>query len=680
MTAHDRVVRAARTLRAALWAATVLRAAGIALAVLLAAAGLDALVGLPLAARRLVPIVLAAAGSFTVMSRWRRRGRDTSIVSVALWIEERFPALHYALVTAVDPSAAGTAELEQQATRVRFEDAVMRGARGALVRPAAWVAAGVLAVALLPHGAVTRVARAREGDALERTALRRSANPLATIVVRVTPPAYTGHRAASLDDPASLRALTGSAVVVEGLAAGAAVTATVGARHLQSTVQGERWRLELPMPSSPAAVRLRSGAHERLLVLEPVPDSAPVVTLSRPSRDTIYRRPTGVVRLAADASDDIGLAAGGFELIVSSGNGENFTFRQAMIGAAVFNGRSGALAATLSLDSLRLQPGDVIHLRALARDHNDVSGPGIGSSETRTLRIARVDEYDSVAVDPAPPTEPEKNALSQRLILLLTEALEKRRPKLPRAEFVGESRRIAADQARLRKRVGELVFHRLGEDSGEESGGGPADKPVNPDSVLAAAERATGAGAGAALEGEGEDSPLLAINRPLLEAYNHMWQASTELEVGEPGRAIPWMRKALDAIEASRSAERIYLRGRTRAVVVDIERVRLQGKDKGTPAARTPRENADPSRALRLARFDVALELLRAAPAAAIDSLLLLRVELLDRDAVTARALDDATNALRAGRDATAALRSARRALAGVTVRRDTIGAWGGVW
>ena len=88
---------------------------------------------------------------------------------------------------------------------------------------------------------------------------------------------------------------------------------------------------------------------------------------------------------------------------------------------------------------------------------------------------------------------------------------------------------------------------------------------------------------GTALEGNEDETPLVATNRPLLEAYNAMWSASSELEIGEPGKAIPFMKKALDALQAARSAERIYLRGKTRAVVVDIDRVRLQGKDKGCP-------------------------------------------------------------------------------------------------
>jgi hypothetical protein len=267
------------------------------------------------------------------------------------------------------------------------------------------------------------------------------------------------------------------------------------------------------------------------------------------------------------------------------------------------------------------------------------------------------------------------------MILMLTEALQKKRPAISRAVLVNESRGIAQDQTRLRKRVGQIVFTHLGEEGGEE---GDAlekrlDRPVNPDSLLAAADRATTRDAGAALEGSEDETPLVAVNRPLLEAYNFMWSASTELEVGEPGKAIPWMKKALDALQAARAAERIYLRGRTRPVVVDLERVRLSGKEKGAPDQRTPRAATDPARLERLARFDVALSLAGAAPAAAADSLLLLRLTLLDRDPTAVRALEGAANALRGDKkagDATLALTRARAALTGGAPRRGALTAW----
>src|SRR6185436_2342668 len=128
-----------------------------------------------------------------------------------------------------------------------------------------------------------------------------------------------------------------------------------------------------------------------------------------------------------------------FELIVSSGEGETFTFKSGTLGATRPNARTTSISASLSLDSLGLEPGDVVHIRATARDANDVSGPGVGVSETRAIRVARRDEYDSVAVDAAAPSEAEKGVISQRMLIILAEALEKKKQSISRDALLAES-------------------------------------------------------------------------------------------------------------------------------------------------------------------------------------------------------------------------------------------------
>jgi hypothetical protein len=69
--------------------------------------------------------------------------------------------------------------------------------------------------------------------------------------------------------------------------------------------------------------------------------------------------------------------------------------------------------------------------------------------------------------------------------------------------------------------------------------------------------------------------------------------------------------------------------------------------------------------------------LVRTAPGAAVDSLLLLRLDLLDHDTASAGAIGSAANALRGGRDATGALIRARRALAAAPSAPAPLSAWG---
>jgi hypothetical protein len=334
----------------------------------------------------------------------------------------------------------------------------------------------------------------------------------------------------------------------------------------------------------------------------------------------------------------------------------------------------------LSIDSVALTPGDVQHLRAVARDGNTVSGPGVGASETRTIRIARADEYDSLAVDPAAPPESDKSMLSERMLITLAEALEKRRPALRRDTVVRESRAIADDQKKLRRSVGEIVFTRLGgQPTGEEHS--DIDTPAGAatmEQLLARADAATNASADA-IDFEGGESPVVAVNKPLLEAYNAMWDASTALEQGEPDDALPHMRAALAAMQRAREAERLYLRGRPPQVVVDVARVRLSGKDKGASSTQPAPEAGESARRAIAKRFMHVLALAESNPGAAPASLLVLRIDALGGSPEFASALGDAATALRRGRggDATAALVRARRALAGAPVARDSIARWG---
>jgi hypothetical protein len=653
----------------------------------------DVAVGLPMAVRHALRALPWIAGGATLLLLARRAVAAVHAAhdeALALWFERRVPALQYALVTratgTLRDDAPGATALDAQIASAPLEDTLRHATRAALRAPAIAVAVGVALLLVLPQGAVARIAAPRSGDALDRPAAIAAAeeDPLATIVAEILPPAYTGLPASTVEDPAALQAIVGSRIRLRGR--GRDVRAALGADPARDAAADARgWSLTLPMPPRAMPVRLQARARERVLLLDPITDSVPQLTLDAPARDTVMRVATGTLALGASLRDDHGLADAAFELIISSGDGELYEFRTLRLGARRFDAgtRGATLGATLALDSLKLAPGDLIHLRAVAADRNDVTGPGRGASETRTLRVARADEYDSVAVDPAPPSEPEKDALSQRMILQQTRELVARAPRIGREPTQRESRRIAVDQTKLRQRVGRVVFERLGENEGEHQhfpGDGHAhgeERPLNPDDILAQAERAANADPTRSLDNHGDETPVVAINRPLLEAYNHMWRAASELELGEPAAAIPWMERAIAALQAARAAERIYLRGRPPAVVVDLARVRLAGKDEGAPTPRRPRPPADPARAERLARFDRVLDVVAADPAAAADSLLLLRVALPEDARAAQRALDAAANALRQGGDVTLVLANARRALVAEPPRRSALGAWG---
>jgi hypothetical protein len=668
---------------AATVAKAVLWGAAVALALVAVAAGLDMLTELPRSLRTAVRpsawvawIVVAAA------LLWRGR-RTRSLASIALWVEERAPSLQYALVTSLEPQAAPVAPmLGEQVARTAWERELLpRAVARAALPPLVALGLAVAMLLMLPQGVVARVRAPRPGDSLDRPsgAGVTEASRLSPLLARVVPPVYTSLAAIELDDPHTVSALAGSRVAIEGRGLGEGISAELGAARFTATTHGPRWRVVMTMPSSPAALQLRDREFDRLIVLDAQADSAPVVTLVAPARDTILRAPTGRIRVHGDVRDGLGLASTWLEYIISSGQGESFRFRSGVLSRRTLDGaRQADISLMLSIDSLRLSPGDVVHMRLVARDRNPARDAGTGTSETRVIRIARRGEYDSVAVEGAPPPVTDTSALSQRMLIMLTEALVKRQPRLPRDTVVAESRAIGVDQSRLRRRVGEIIFSRLTGEEGAEHAHEEVEErgEMTAEELLRAAEEATEHGAGEVLDFAEGESPVVAINRPLLEAYNAMWAASSELNVGAPRRALPHMYAALAAIERAREAERVYLRGRPGAVVVDVNRVRLAGQRDTLPPARRAAASDDTASAPPV-RFARAATLIDSDRSAAIDSLLLLRVELLGDQPSAAAALGDAVAALRAGIDATPALARTRAALAGSPSRGRAMRAWG---
>ena len=616
----------------------------------------------------LLGIVVGAAA--LLWDAWRRLGGPLTPTRVALWLEERAPALAFALVSSLE----GTEPAAWCAARVRAVDVATPGwlaLRRSLVFPLLAAALGTGLAVAAPRLATlpAAVRRLTGGEPAPANALR-------GVRARITAPAYARLEVVEVDEPNVLHPLIGSAVELTGplpppLTAGAVLVKVDSAWH--ATHEHSRgWGIALTADSETHVVQLLQGTASRLVVIEPRADSLPEVTIEWPARDTVLREPRGVVPLRGRASDDLGLTAAGFEYIVSSGEGERFTFRSGSLGSMRLAGRrTTPLTGTLDVGALQLAAGDVVHVRAVARDGNTANGSGRGASDTRTIRIARAGEYDSVAVDPAAPSEADKSLLSQRMLINLTDALVKRLRTLNQETLVSESRRIARDQARLRKQVSDLVFSRLGDNpSGEHFHGDghhhgdnePLSRALTPQELLAAAERATGAG-GAALDAGQDETPVVAINTPLLEAYNAMWAAGRELETGRPRTALPPMYVALAAIQRARAAERLYLRGVPPRVVVDVARARLAGRDRGSSAVRAAGVPASPLARDALARLHVALS--RTTSGAAADSLLLLRLSLVARAPGAAAALDALIADVRAGRDATRAVALVRRALEG---------------
>jgi hypothetical protein len=660
MTAVERVRRTQRFLGAA--AITRAIAWGIATALVMLAG--EAFIGMASpeferAASRYpgVPAVLGLIVAAALLWRSRMFMRADR---VALWIEECVPALHYSLVTAMEhgssPFAAG---MEAVVSRENITGVTWASLRKSLLLAIGAVATAALLLYISPAAALTG-SRLIPGLGGSRAA---NAIPVGSrlndIEALVTPPAYTGQGASTIEDPSSVTGLVGSRVLIRGSGSPQGITASIGNNAEGVGAAPKGWAVSFTMPAKPAALTMKDRQYDRIIVLDPRADNPPRIALTSPARDSTLRAAQLVVHLDATVTDDIGLNAGYFEYLVTTGSGELFSARTITTPPVHFNGaRSGNLSATLSLADLKLGQGDVVSIRAIAQDVNTLTGPGLATSDTRTFRIARADEYDSVAVDPAAPLPVDTAAMSQRMLIIATEKLVKDRPKIQRKELVSRSGQIGDLEDKIRKRVEEVLYEL---DGGEEE----ADPSAAPDPSKT-------------LEGEESDEGRAASNPDLLEAFNELWSAVRSLQIAEPDSALPHMRIALKALDRARLANRLYLRGMPPKVIVDVARVRMTGKEKGAANVRTPRTAQDSARVELSRRFSDAVELLATKPQEAARALSLMQVQALTVSPQLAAALGEAVDAFRKGRDATLPLLRARRALEGNPESSSGLPAWSG--
>ncbi|MGI8509651.1 MAG: hypothetical protein ACR2MQ_10025 [Gemmatimonadaceae bacterium] len=652
MTAREQVVRTQRFLQAAAITTSLLWGIAAALLVLSIAALLQR-IG---AAERLQPDgwVAIVLGVITWLVLLRRARFTRYPRRVALWIEERIPELQYALVTASDPSVAlGTVPLETAVQQFRVDSLVTPAILAPVGRAAVAATAAVIALVLTSTLAGARLQLAGH-SALSRIGINTPLpNRLTALSVRILPPSYAGASARVVNDPSGITALVGSTIAVSGSGGRVGIGAALQDRQLHARGASDAWELSFAMPLHATTLALTDRGFHRVIAIIPVVDQPPTVSMIAPTRDTVWRKaPTTAMNFDARATDDIGLDRGYFEYTITTGAGEIFKARSANFGASVFGGSTrGAMRAALALPPLKLVAGDVLSVRAVVIDGNTVTGPGITTSDTRTFRVARADEYDSLAVEGAPPPPVERSMLTERMLMISAESLLKQRAPLGRKAFVESSGRIGIDQASLRKRVYDIVY-------GHEEAGGT-----------------TG------VEGDDQElDPQLVINRDLKEAYDAMWDAERALMVGDVTPALPSMQKALRALDRARLANRLYLRGRTPRVIVNIEKVRLVGKDKGASNTAAPRSRADTVAELQRRSFDHALDLAHGDPAAFSDELIRLRAEAASTNVALSAALRDAADAIRAGHDATPALVRARRTLSGAVRVGNAATPWVGAW
>lgn len=644
---HDPVGALLSDVRRRLLLRGALRAAAVALLSVCAAVALllalDLVVQLPVDARRglrWLPAFLVFPPVIPMLRAWAHRDARR----IALLVDER-GALGNVVSTYQNPNAHGP-----------VADAFRRRATGALrsldvasVVPldvgrlwASTIGAALLAIVMLIGSGGRDVVTERWWDVSKAEPSARpvtasvTAEPeppptLGAIEFVVHAPTYSGLPDVRGVAGDVLAALPGSIIEIRG--GGSArdpelTVAIVGGGVVVFRPADTGWMIEWSVAPDDRGMALTVSDADRILEQRVIPlrllrDRPPVVQLTAPTEDLVLARSVGTISIVVRASDDYGVADLRLHWVRSRGSGESFDFDEGEWAWDRIVGTASSRIATLSLslDALALEAGDVLHVRATATDGNSVTGPGIGVSATRQIRISSDDDLVDVTTLVGFPIEREREPLlSQRMIILLTEELRDSALKMDSVSLREASTRIANEQARLRGRIGEQIFSRAtGAMQDPESHLDFEEGVVGVflDELQAAVEQGpvidpeTGIASIANVDipaHEHDSDPIISINRSLLTVYNYMWDAERELRTARLDPSLVPQRLALDELQRVRDSERVFARGRVRVAPIDVPAARGTGAvDDVSPAPRSSVRPAPSVEAKVVAELDALL-------------------------------------------------------------------------
>lgn len=651
MTALERVQRTKRSLSVIVAFGSVFWAAAAVLAVLILGTLLAAVVAMPPVARLCIQILAGLVGIGTlVYMLWRGRFA-WSFPRVALWIEEHAPQLRYALVTAIDPRYAESMGPAMEPVIEKVDTApFVRDAAVKMLLPGL----GALILTALIFGFMPTRLKGTLGVGnifnIKPPAPTVMGNRLIPLTATLTPPAYANMREQTLKDPATITGLMGSHVVLMGDGVPDGITASLGVpdsvqKSVPVTANGNGWKITMTFTDSvPMALTLhdahpsRKKVYERTIVIDPRVDQPPTAKLLLPLRDTTLRGVTGTLTLSADLNDDIGLGHARFEYIISKmTDEEKAQVDTGSLAAQTFGGaRSGHIGISIPYSKLPLAEGALLSIRAVVWDNNTLYGPGRGYSETRTIRIATKAEYDSLAVNPAPPSA-DTAMQTLRMLIIATEKLDKQKGLMERHKFVDSSYKLAGVAEGIRQKIQRILD--------DQTGGGE-----------------------------------VAADPRLQKALDAMFDAGRSLMIAETGEAIPPLYVALHNMQDYAKAKKYYLRGKIQVEPVNIDRVRLAGKDSVKAMARMARPVDAADRPKLEADYTSAILTLKTSPDSAVEMMTLMRVETLRKYPELAAALGDAVTAIQSKKDPSTSLTTARQIINGQTGTLHTIPVWSGAW
>jgi hypothetical protein len=505
---------------------------------------------------RSVSLTLALGASTAAMLTLRS---SITRQAAAAAIERRFPSCRNLVISAE--------ELQRHPERAtaRVADRVIEAASAAVqsVSASAVVPWHHIALALMAALVVVVV-----GTSLPVRSMRSAMTPLAAdvpprplatsaITVVIEPPAYVRQPVSRLINPTRIDVLEGSRIRF-ALADGWRVRFGGGESTVDIVAHESGYFAIEPIER-----------HQRslLIPLNVQPDRAPTVRITAPGKDLLLPDGSRNIPLTVSAVDDLGLRSLEVRYTKVSGSGEHFEFVEGTLPTTVRRTSSTdwQADASLALRPLRLGPGDSLVYRAVARDQRP-GETGAATSDTYFIEIAGPGQVALEGVDMPP--ELDRYAMSQQMIVVKIERLQRAQTAMTRAELAEAAASLAAEQRTVRANFIFLLGGHV-EDEEEEA-----------------------ARSHEIQEGRLENSARREIN----SAISHMTRVEQRLTAIELGRALPPARAAVEALQRAFGRSRYLLRSLAVRGRLDPSR-RLAGELAGAGDWRRSADVSPPDRA-----------------------------------------------------------------------------------
>jgi hypothetical protein len=515
--------------------------------------------------------LIAAPFVAALVIAWRLRA--TARPAIVRAIERTHPDARNLFVTADEllrgDLAAKPAVRERVLSRAALESKTLNlraltprrsFTRGWLVAAAAWLLVWTYGVWRPP---VERLAR-RAGVPI--TGRSPSSQTTMRIAVLLTPPAYTGIVSTTVTDPAQIAAVEGTVATfsIDGTATRVVVEHEGATSTLTRGADGRFVDRMALKKTGYYAVEFDTGSR-RVIPIVVSPDTLPAVTVTAPGRDLVFPVGDRRVDFEVHATDDFGLRALRLEYTKVSGSGEQFEFQEGRIPLTLNKAgdRDWRGRATQSLTGLDLKEGDVLVYRAAATDARP--GDGTGRSDAFFVEISKlaVAAGDAFTV----PEEETRYALSQQMLIVKTERLERSRPTMTPEDFTEAAINLAVEQRMIRA---EFVFMLGGEVEDEE----------------VEAEQSSELQSGR-LQNRGQ--------RDLRAATVAMSQAEKLLTGAATREALTAERAAVAALQRAFAKDRYILRALGSRTELDMNR-RLTGASPDSASLRYERQTVRPNR------------------------------------------------------------------------------------